>query len=160
MNNDFDLLIDYNPDTGVCKWKTRTNRRNKAGDEIGCSDKDGYLLFKLNKVTYRIHRVIWFMVHSEWPEQIDHINGDPSDNRLCNLRAVTMKENMLNRKLDKRSTTGVAGVIPSNGRYKCYINKDGVEHFLGYFADLFEAACARKSAENRLGFHANHGAAR
>ncbi len=158
----FHRLIDYTPDTGACRWKTRVSRRVFAGDIIGCADSYGYLVFKINRKSYKLHRVIHYMQTGEWPDQMDHINGKRDDNRWENLRNVTTNENMMNRKLDRRSKTGVAGVNQhrDTGRFKAYINKSKKEYFLGYFDDFFEACCARKSAEAKHGFHVNHGTMR
>jgi len=153
-------ILDYNPDTGIFTWKVRKSMNVYPGDVTGASDQDGYLLTKIDGKTYKLHRVAWLYMTGSWPKgEIDHDNHLPDDNRWNNLFDVTMPENMLNRTLDKRSRSGVSGVIPykNTGRWKVYINKDKKEHFLGYFTDFFEAVCSRKSAERRLGFHENHG---
>jgi hypothetical protein len=56
------------------------------------------------------HRVIWKMEHGTDPEIIDHINGNPRDNRLENLRSVSHRVNIQNSNLSKANTSGVKGV--------------------------------------------------
>lgn len=67
------------------------------GAMAGCRrKKDGYILVGVDNRLYLAHRLIWMMVYGEWPNVIDHKNGDPSDNRLVNLRNVNQSENILN----------------------------------------------------------------
>ena len=99
------------------------------------------------------------MMTGEDPLCIDHINGDPSDNRWCNLRSVTQKENGRNLKLSKSCTTGHLGVIwykPSQ-RWRVRISPEGQNIHIGMFDDYEEAVAARKAAEIKYGFHPNHG---
>lgn len=105
------------------------------------------------------HRLVWLMHHDEWPAEIDHINGIRDDNRIENLRLVTRADNMRNSRRRKDNTSGVMGVSwhSATGKWRAYIGgQDGPLH-LGMFADWFDAVCARKSAERRQGYHANHG---
>lgn len=95
-----------------------------------------------------------------WPkEQIDHINHVRSDNRWINLREATNQENCKNRSISIRNKSGVVGVRWTKGKTKwaAYIHVNSKDKYLGFFFDKFEAICARKSAENKHGFHANHG---
>lgn len=77
----------------------------------------------------------------DFPERlsVDHIDGDPLNNRLINLRACTVAENSRNRKtiLDIRS--GIKGVDYCKGKWRVRICVDGVRHYLGSF-DNIEAA--------------------
>ena len=91
---------------------------------------------------------------------IDHINHNPSDNRLSNLRCVTQKENQRNMKLGIRNRTGVAGVSYQKGSWQAQL-KIGERHIhLGCFDTKQEATAARRAAEIVAGFHPNHGTKR
>jgi len=109
------------------------------------------------------HTVIWAIVHGRWPEhQIDHINRDPSDNRICNLRDVPGVVNLRNSSLYQSNKSGHCGVYwsKSRDRWVASINDDdGKQVYLGSFQSLDEAARARKSAERFYGYHENHGVA-
>lgn len=94
--------INYNEYTGVCTWKKR-GRGRTLGKEIGCQDNEGYIVFTLNCIRYKLHRVIYAINYGEIPEdaQIDHINGVTFDNRLTNLRLANSSEQQRNAKNKK-----------------------------------------------------------
>lgn len=105
------------------------------------------------------HRLIWFYMTGEWPEIIDHINGDPFDNRWCNLRNTSSLGNSKNAKIGKNNTSGHLGVSFSNtfSKWRAYINLNYKQINLGYFENFEEAVKARKEAEIKYGYHENHG---
>ena len=74
--------------------------------------RDGYIQIAIRRKMYQAHRLAWLYVHGEWPRhQIDHINGNPADNRICNLRDVTQFENMQNLHGPlSRNKSGLLGV--------------------------------------------------
>ena len=83
----------------------------KAGDVAG-SQKDGARLIKVLNTSYLIHKVVWLLHGNDLPFGwvIDHIDGNPSNNRIDNLRAITQAENCRNQKLARNNKSGVAGV--------------------------------------------------
>jgi hypothetical protein len=120
----------------------------------------GYRYGKVNGRCKMAHRVVWAMHHGYWPKgQIDHINGNPSDNRIENLRSVSAGENTRNAKLYKTNKSGVPGVYwrKRSSNWVAQINRDGSSVCLGYFGSIDEAVIARKAAEKALGYHKNHG---
>ena len=133
-----------------------SKRRGKAA---GFYQGRGYLQISIDDRLYFAHRIAWLVHYGAHPEgDIDHINGVKDDNRICNLRLVSPAENQMNVALSKRNKSGIVGVHWNNkkSRWVVTIRKET----LGYFTDLFEAACARRSAENRLGFSEGHGLTR
>ena len=153
-------VLDYQPETGVFTWKISPNKRIRVGDATGTSLSSGYRRVRVLGTSYRAHRLAWFYVHGEWPpEQIDHINGVRDDNRIKNLRCATYTENQKNKRRGKNNTSGVVGVSWNKQRQKWHVvikvNRQDI--FLGLYEDWFESVCARKSAENKYGFHPNHG---
>lgn len=136
-------------------------RMVKAGSVCGSPNGAGYLHFRYLGSHYYVHKVIWLIERGESANQIDHINGDRSDNRIENLREVTCQENLRNRKIGKGNTSGVMGVIwcAHKKLWLARIGAGGRSKFLGYFESFDQAKASRKSAEAALGYHQNHGRA-
>ena len=166
---DFELLnslFRYCPISGsIFNRIDRGNGQRKTGTIATSRRGDSYLQvqFKKNghKYSYLAHRVAWLLHTGEDPGelQVDHINHDKSCNKIDNLRLVDSAGQNRNHTKSKRNKSGVTGVDWRDdlGKWRSRINDDYKERRLGYFEDKFEAICARKSAENRLDFHKNHG---
>jgi hypothetical protein len=122
----------------------------------------GYLKFKVCGSYVSAHRAVWAFHYGQWPQhQIDHIDGDRSNNRIANLRDVIGAENCKNKKTYRTSRSGVAGVFWS-AKGKCWCARIfvcGRLLWLGSFATMEDAVGARKIAECINGFHTNHGRA-
>ena len=146
-------ILDYNQETGIFT-------RKKNGRPITKPNDNGYIRITINYKRYYAHRLAWLYVYGSFPEkQIDHINHDRSDNRAANLRCVSQQTNARNASMSTNNTSGVTGVYRCKRRRAWFssIMINGKTKCLGYFKDKFEAICARKSVENKYGFHANHG---
>ena len=157
-------LLSYDPETGKLFWKARGYGRfdtRFAGREAFTAvDPRGYISGRVFNKTYTGHRVAWAVHYGAWPSgQIDHINHNRADNRLNNLRDVSIWENRVNATLQKNNKSGVAGVYwyARCGRWQAYIKVRGKRHHLGYFAEKFDAILTRLLAEKKHGFHINHG---
>lgn len=147
--NDVKALLDYDPLTGNFCWKV--SRRGTAavvGRKAGCKHSQGYWRIVLDGRMHYAHRLAWAIAHGVWPENIDHINGDKSDNRLVNLRVATRSQNMANRPRQTNNTSGFKGVysVPSRGKWRARFKKDGRVFYLGYFDTAEEAAEAHRIA--------------
>ena len=152
-------LFSYDKETGLLTRRITVNYNAKAGDIAGCDHIGEYLSVGADGERYLAHRIIYLLVAGEWPEEIDHINGDGYDNRWVNIRNVDRATNHKNQKLRSTNTSGLMGVCWDKGRGKwaARIRVNYLHINLGRFDDWFEAVCARKSAENKYGFHINHG---
>lgn len=134
-------------------------RRAMPGMAAGSIRRDGYLTVKVNRIAYRAHRVIWLITYGCWPVgQIDHINGVRDDNRIENLREVSVQGNQRNQHIRIDNSSGVPGVRFEHGGWRAVIKVDGKRIGLGKFKAFDDAVTARKAAEALHGFHPNHGA--
>lgn len=106
----------------------------------------------INGRSYLAHRLAWLFVHGQWPDaEIDHKNGDRTDNRLCNLRCVTRQHNLMNQRRPRsNNTTGYLGVCVDRerGAFQARVQVSGRAHHLGRF-DTPEAAHAAYVAAKR-----------
>ena len=152
-------LLEYDQAIGVFLWKVRQGRA-WPGAVAGTLNRHGHRTIRIDRKHYLAHRLALLYMKWRWPvEQIDHINGQPDDNRFVNLREATPKENSRNAKRRKDNTSGVVGV-GWNQRDNCWharIKIDKRLMHIGYFKDFDDAVKARKRAEREHGFHANHG---
>ena len=90
-------LLDYDPDVGVFRWKWRVSTKVPRDLTAGIKYPRGYIGIRIDGRRYHAHRLAWFYVHGVWPTlDIDHIDGDPSNNRLANLREATRSQNLAN----------------------------------------------------------------
>jgi hypothetical protein len=139
-------LLDYEPETGIFRW--RKSRQVKAGTRAGCQ-YGACRTIHIDRVQHYAHRLAWLYVYGEHPpHEIDHVNGDPSDDRIVNLRSCTHRENSLNRR--GRGASGLKGVCQrANGRWCATISLDGKNTHLGSFDTKEEAAAAYDAAARR-----------
>lgn len=156
-------FLDYDPDTGKFVWlKKRTmNSTANVGDEAGSIDENGYRRLMFDGKKIRAHRLAFLFMGMAMPEQVDHINGDRSDNRWSNLRPSSAQVNPKNACRRKDSRTAVTGVTFSkqHGKWKVRVNRAGVTEYLGLFSNLLDAAAARISKQNSYEYSDRHGRA-
>ena len=103
-------MFAYIPETGKMIHLYTTQGGKQAGQEAGSPHNAGYLQIMIRRKKYLIHRLIWLYVYGKWPTQIDHINGQRSDNRLKNLRECTYSQNHGNKRMNRNNTSGSKGV--------------------------------------------------
>lgn len=161
-------LLTYDAETGKLFWKAREsvshgwNARNAGREAFTATRKDGYKWGTIHNHQYLAHRVAFAIHTGSWPEIIDHINGNRSDNRIENLRSVSMAENGRNGKLRSNNQSGYNGVFWSSRwkKWKAWVSFAGKSYALGAFNCPTAAAIRRVKANQEFGFHPNHGAKR
>lgn len=173
-------LLPYAPETGMFVWLPRQlqhfrGRYHYNTPELACkawntryagtpafrvNNGRGYFSGTVFGQTIKAHRAAWAMYYGVWPNTgIDHIDGDPGNNRIANLRCVAQRVNAKNACLPKNNTSGVIGVSwhKAARKWTAIIIADGQRHHLGFFTNFEDAKAARRDAERRFGFHPNHG---
>ena len=99
--------------------------------------------FRINgiMVLYQYHRAVWLYTYGEVPKELDHIDGDPTNNRISNLRAVTSRENNLNSVYPWKPNkyTGVPGVCMDSlkGKTVSVRIRDKLFHFRNKYEAFF-----------------------
>ncbi|ARW59013.1 HNH endonuclease [Pectobacterium phage vB_PatP_CB5] len=111
---------------------------------LATKDAAGYLVGKVFGKTLKAHRVVFFLTHGYWPDQVDHINGVRDDNTPDNLRDVSRVENRHNR-VHKGYHWSAKW-----GKYVAYISSGGVRHHLGGFDTPEGARAAYLLAKRQL----------
>lgn len=150
--------FDYNAETGDLIYSGRERahlppsmRSRRTGRKAGWKDSHGYLMVKIGKFDYLLHRLIWLHQTGSWPAlQIDHINGVRDDNRWENLRVATGAVNGQNKWVAASGTSSKElGVSKSKtqGRWMANISANGVLMRLGTFCSEEAALAAYLNAK-------------
>jgi hypothetical protein len=159
--------LAYDDATGILTWKPKvgtTVAERKwngkcAGKPAGSVSKDrGHLETSIDCKKQKLHRLAWLHYYGEWPAgEVDHINGDPGDNRIANLRIATHAENMRNMKMKRTNSIGVKGVFFDRARnkYQARIKVGYKGIHLGRYDTIEEAAAAYARASEK--YHGEFG---
>lgn len=119
--------LTYDPDTGVVY---------RDGKEAGWSTERGNRQLEYSGIRYHTHHIAWYLHYGEWPQgEIDHVNQDPSDNRITNLRVVSRSQNM-------RNQNKIKGYHKCNGKYRSQYSLDGKVYHIGMYDTPEEARTA------------------
>ena len=160
-------ILDYNGDNGLFYWKHRpremftsdrsfgTWNTKYAGKLAGFVNSVGLPMIQIGKTSYKQSRIAYAYVNGDIDNgDVDHINRDVKDNRICNLRYVTHSENGRNRRVFKNNKTGITGVgFHKNLRqWQSHIKINKKSIHLGYYDVFRDAVVARKLAEEKYGF--------
>lgn len=157
-------VLRYQAGTGLFYWLPRSrdefsserafaafNGRN-AGKLAGSDSGHGYIQIRVDDIKYWAHRLAWLYATGAWPQgDIDHINGDGTDNRIDNLRDVGVIVNNQNERRARRNNKlGVLGVHCRGSKFAASIMSNRVVHRLGLFATAAEASAAYVRAKRQL----------
>jgi len=165
--------LRYDAETGEFTWKKvepvrvgdklyNTKFAGKTAGKIVPQDiklKAGYVEIHVAGSMLRGHRLAWWFHYGEWPTgELNHINHNRSDNRITNLELVDRNTQNKSASLRKDNTSRICGVrLDGGGKWVADIQANKKRYRLGTFDNLFDAVCARRSAELKFGFSATHG---
>jgi len=157
--------LSYDNETGLFFWKKRKetdrfvkcwNTRYSGNPAMNTMTTNGYLSGRLFNERYLAHRLAWFYVTGNWPDDhVDHINGCRTDNRFENLRSVDRFINQRNRKKPVDNKSNEVGISWHKSTQRWRVQTCG-KH-IGVFSDFNTAIKARNDSRKDLGFHENHG---
>lgn len=144
-------VLNYDPVSGVFTWRAPVARSVSVGDVAGSRATQGYLQIKVSGRPYMAHRLAWLYVHGKWPaDQVDHRNGDRTDNRIENLRECSQGENGQNLAVYRSNTSGLTGVTHRAGQWRARIDVGGKQKHLGWFRTAEDASAAYLRAKAEL----------
>lgn len=119
----------YDPETGHLTWNISRGSR-KRGDIAGGLNGEGYRKLKINNLQITATHAIWMIVTGNIPPQtIDHIDGNPDNNRWCNLRLATASQQQGNKRTGRNNTTGARGVLLHRGKFVARLRKKHIGTF-------------------------------
>jgi hypothetical protein len=149
-------VLRYEPETGLFVWTVCLNSRAPVGSVAGTVRPDGYRRINIDRVPHMAHRLAWLYTYREYPScEIDHINRNRQDNRICNLRLATSKQNKENSPLRSTNTSGHKGVHwdKSRGKWMAFIVHNKRFCNLGRYDDLDQAVKVADDARQQLFTH-------
>lgn len=153
-------ILSYDPLTGVFTWKVSRGSKSAGSVAGNVNTKIGYRQIGINGRLLYAHRLAWLYIHGVDPvNEIDHENGDKSDNRYRNLRDATSTQNSCNIKIQSNNTSGCKGVswAKYQDMWHAYVQISG-KRISRYTSDFFEACCFAHSLRNEIhGEFSNHG---
>mgnify|MGYP003403369480 FL=1 len=146
-------VLRYEPETGYFFWKAY-KAGIQHGKRAGSVDRRGAVAIRLDGKRYAAHHLAWLHTHGKWPEhEIDHVNGNPGDNRIDNLRDVPHRINQQNFRASfvTNRSSGILGVSlhKKTGLWRARITANGNEISLGYFKDMEVARAAYIDAKRQ-----------
>ena len=151
-------LFDYKE--GILFWKTdRAHGKIKAGTEAGCLTSKGYKRLMIEYKEYPTHRIIFLYHHGYLPKIIDHIDGNPLNNCIENLRESDSISNQYNRRKGVNNTSGCKNVSWNKKSQKWQIHVRHNKKIHCWYVKDFELA-ELIAQEARTKFHGdfvNHG---
>jgi hypothetical protein len=135
----------------IFKYKDGVLFRKKNGVVAGSKDTKGYLISSVDGKRQKNHRIIFMMHYGYLPRIIDHIDRNPANNKIENLRDVNYAQNSLNSGTSMRNTSGFKNVdwLASKKRWRVYLKLNGKRTLFGYFKDLELAGLVAAEAKDK-----------
>jgi hypothetical protein len=152
MNQRIPVKDFFDYQDGRLFWRFSKGSRIKAGEEAGSVYRSGRRYVQIENKKYLTHRLIYLWHYGECPEFLDHIDRDPSNNRIENLRPASKRANAQNRSIRSDNKTGFKGIYKQKNRYRATICVNGKNIYLGSYGHPLEAQAAyAKAAAHHFG---------
>ena len=139
-------LLSYDPLTGEFRWLVvAANHRPRIGQIAGCINGHGYRHIQIGRTRYDAHRLAFLYMTGKFPDlQVDHADGDRSNNRWSNLREASGSQNNANARQLRSNTSGYKGVswLSRRKRWRSLIMVNGRQIYLGSYDCPQEAHAA------------------
>jgi hypothetical protein len=149
-------IIEYK--NGELYWKIKPSKNRQVGEKAGSVKKNGYCMVQINKKLDYAHRFIFLMFYGYLPKYIDHIDGNPSNNRIENLREATQSQNLCNRSKQINNKSGFKGICWNEKRNQwtatCQFNGKTIRKYCKNIDEAIEIM--RKLREELHGQFAHH----
>jgi hypothetical protein len=154
MISQLELLELFEYKDGELYWK-KNYFKNLVGKVVGYDNKNGYKKVVIKHKHYFVHRLIFLINHGYMPDLIDHIDGNPLNNKIENLRKATRAENALNSKLQSKNTSGCKNVTWNKDRKKwiVYVKVNKKATYFGQYDCLELADLVAQEARDK--YHTN-----
>lgn len=140
-------------------WWRHPKQGRRLSKPAGGVDENGYGIICIDGIRYKTHRLVWLYVYGVWPDGlVDHIDGNPSNNDVSNLREASQSENLRNRGAQSNNKSGFKGVCwdSRKKRWLSQIAINGKNKHLGYFQTVEEAHSAYCRGSTK--YHGDFGA--
>ena len=147
--------LSYDKETGNL-YQKKKRPKVKVGQLAGGITPYGYRFIQLNGRKYPAHHIVWMFETGAFPSQtLDHIDGNPLNNKFSNLREVTTKQNTENRGKQKNNKTGYKGVSFNNRlqKYVAQIQHNYQPIYIGIYQTAYEAHLAYEEKAKELFTH-------
>jgi hypothetical protein len=137
-------VLRYDQRTGDLLWLGNSGKKATAGKVAGHVNCLGYVHVRIDGKLLLGHRIAWCMYYGEWPDQnIDHIDGNRSNNKIANLREASQQMNTQNRRsADKDHSIGLLGVKRHGKRFRAGIVVNGEQFHIGVYDTAEQAHSA------------------
>ena len=153
--------LNYCEITGIFLWKIRKGGSATIGSLAGSTDSKGYRQIRILNKLYLAHRLAWLYSYGMMPESdIDHIDRNPKNNAIKNLRLCIHSENHQNINIRSSNTSGHCGVfqVRRSKKWIAYICVNQKNISLGTYENIEDAIEARRKGKEKYhAFAANNG---
>ena len=145
-------MFSYDPETGVFVRLPQENQKaynnQWAGKRAGFTSDRGYRQIDIGGKAYYEHRLVWLYVYGHWPTKyLDHIDNNPANNALSNLRDINHQTNLARQR--SQNPLG-KGIQRRGSKFSARLSKSGVDYYLGVFDTPEEAQNARAAKAREL----------